>query len=143
MKLVSTTTKKVKVIGSETYVNSRTGEVKEFEVIELKKSDFNFQKIWMCHILSAIDEMSSAKLKILMFIINESSSNQNVLPFSIKEIADKTSTSYATVIRTLKVLEKYDIIKRKVARVMVNPNVVFKGKNPARMAVIIEYKKFD
>lgn len=53
------------------------------------------------------------------------------------------SFSYATVIRTLNVLEKHDIIRRKVARVMVNPDVVFKGKNPARMEVLIKYSKFD
>jgi hypothetical protein len=36
------TTKKVKVIGTQQYINSNTGETEDFSVVSVEERDFNF-----------------------------------------------------------------------------------------------------
>ena len=70
-KTAKTHKKKVKVIGSEEYINSRTGEVETFNVIRIEDRDFNFHKIWLAHVLDAIDELGNAKIKVLTYLLEE------------------------------------------------------------------------
>ena len=44
-----TTTKRVKVVGTEEYINTRTGELEQMQVTSIEDRDFNFTK--MCIIL--------------------------------------------------------------------------------------------
>ena len=42
-----TTTKRVKVVGTEEYINTRTGELEQMQVLASKTGTFNFTKMWM------------------------------------------------------------------------------------------------
>lgn len=42
-----TTTKRVKVVGTEEYINTRTGELEQMQVTSIEDRDFNFTKMWM------------------------------------------------------------------------------------------------
>ena len=44
---MATTRKKVKVIGTETYINQQTGELQEMQVIDIEERDANFHKLWL------------------------------------------------------------------------------------------------
>jgi len=133
-------TKKItRVVGTQEYLNTTTGQIEEFQVVETEERDANFQKIWLAHILSAIDEISNAKMKLLFFLIKEAVKLDNIIPMTTDEISQQSGVSKATVVRTLQVLEKHDIIKRKTGVVMLNPNVVFKGSYGKRMNVLIKY----
>ena len=48
---MSTTRKKVKVIGTETYIKQSTGEIEEMQVMKIEERDANFHKLWLEHIL--------------------------------------------------------------------------------------------
>jgi predicted transcriptional regulator len=135
-------TKKTKVIGEEEYLNTRTGEVQTFNVVEIQDVDANFEKLWLGHILSAIDEIGNAKMKILNYILQNRERSNNSLIITIAELSQRTEISRATVVTTLQTLEKHGIIKRRTGAVILNPDVVFKGRHKHRMNVLYKYNHF-
>lgn len=143
-KTAKTHKKKVKVIGSEEYINSRTGEVETFNVIRIEDRDFNFHKIWLAHVLDAIDELGNAKIKVLTYLLENRQHASNMVVRSYEEIARHTGTSVSTVVRTVKCLEKYDILRRKKGTtgiLFLNPNVIFKGPLGNRLRVLLDYNR--
>ena len=58
---MATTRKKVKVVGTETYINQKTGELQEMQVIDIEERDANFHKLWLGHILQSIDLIGNQK----------------------------------------------------------------------------------
>ena len=58
---MKSSTKITKVIGTQAYINKDTKEVENFEVIQMEDRDFNFEKIWLAHILEAIDSIGNKK----------------------------------------------------------------------------------
>ena len=56
-----TTTKKVKVIGRQDYINVETGELESFDVTRIEDRDFNFTKVWMRNFISALDIVGNQK----------------------------------------------------------------------------------
>ena len=46
---MATTRKKVKVIGTETYIKQDTGEIAEMQVVKIEERDANFHKLWLGH----------------------------------------------------------------------------------------------
>jgi DNA-binding Lrp family transcriptional regulator len=137
------TSKKTRVIGNQQYVNASTGEVEHFQVISIEERDANFQKIWLGHVLAAVDELSNAKMKLLFFLLEESSKLENIIVMTIREIAAKTGFSLQTVVSTLGALEKHDIIRRKTGVIMLNPGVIFRGTYGKRMNVLFKYGQFE
>ena len=49
---MANTTKKVKVIGIRKYINQDSGEIEDFQVVNIEEIDFNFHKIWLNHIIN-------------------------------------------------------------------------------------------
>jgi DNA-binding HxlR family transcriptional regulator len=139
--MTNKTSKKTKVIGTEQYVNTQTGEVEDFQVISIEEQDVNFQKIWLGHVLSAVDELSNAKMKVVFFLLNQAPKLSNVITMTIDEICTATGISKQTVVSTLKTLEKHDIIRRKTGVVVLSPNVIFKGSYSKRMNVLMKYSE--
>lgn len=139
---IPSTTRKGRVAGTQEYINSTTGEVKEFNVISIEDSDANFEKIWLSHILMAIDEVGNAKMKILNYLIKNRYRGNNTLIKTVRQIAKDTGVSYQTVSVTLQILEKHKIISRKTGSLILNPDVIFKGGHKHRMNILIEYHHF-
>lgn len=133
-----TTTRKMKLMGTQDYVNKNTGQIIECQVIEHEERDANFQKIWIGHIASAIEELSNTKMKLVFYILSNADSN-NVLIKTIADIIHDTGFSNKTIIDTLKILEKHDIIRRKTGVIFLNPNVLFKGGTKKRHAILSIY----
>ncbi|WP_281042436.1 replication/maintenance protein RepL, partial [Selenomonas infelix] len=48
-KQMAVTRKKVKVVGTETYIKQDTGELREMQVIDIEERDANFHKLWLGH----------------------------------------------------------------------------------------------
>lgn len=138
------TFKKLKVVGTQTYVNPNTGEVVPMQVVEIEDRDANFSKIWIAHILDAIEEIGSAKMKVLMHLINKRQTNDNSIIATQEQIAKDCDVSKRTVQDTLKALEKHKVLARhkQVKGVyMLNPNVLFQGTHNKRMNVLIKYRQ--
>ena len=138
-----TTSRKTKILGTEQYINSRTGEIIDCQVMEIEERDANFQKFWLGHVLAAVDELSNAKMKILFYIFSNVDYSNNLLPKTIAEIVEETGISNKTIIETLKILQRYNIIRRKTGIIFLNPNVLFKGGLSKRQAVLIKYSELN
>lgn len=134
---------KTKIIGERTFIDVETGESQIFNVVDIEDCDADFDKIWLSHILSAIEEIGNAKIKILNYILENREKANNSLIITTRELAEVTNTSLDTVSKTLRALEKNDIIKRKVGSIMLCPNAIFKGKHKNRMNVLYQYRHFE
>ena len=134
------TVQKTKIIGEEKYINSQTGEVVDFQVIDIREeTDANFHKIWLSHILSAFDELGNQKLKVLTYLL-ENMNKENLIIGTQRALADKIGVSYQTLSLTLKILREGDIIAMPQSGVIrFNPNIIFKGYHKRRMNVLYKY----
>lgn len=136
-----TTTKKTRVIGKQSYVNQTTGEVVDMNVVETMSSDFNFEKIWLSHLLQALDCLGSRKVRVVSWLL-ENKDNKNVIIATQRKIAIESNTSLKTVAEVMKVLLASDVIKMEQQGVYIlNPEVIFKGDRSKRMNVLIKYNK--
>lgn len=137
----TTTRKKVKVIGTETYIKQATGELKEMQLIDIEERDFNFHKVWLQHILNSIDLIGNQKTKLAFWII-EHLNKENQLTMTQRQIAQKSGISLDTVRLTMKaLLESNFLVKQNIGVYMVNPDVVFKGGKTDRLNILIQYHK--
>ena len=137
------TSKKIKTVGTETYVNVNTGELHEMNVVEVEDRDANFMKLWVSSILSAVDELSNQRMKIVFWLVNEAGKSRNVITKTTRELADEIGVSRTTIVNTLQVLESHDILRRKTGVIFMSPDVVYKGTRGGRLEVLTRYKSLD
>lgn len=136
---MGTTRKKVKVIGTETYINQKTGAIEEMQVMNIEERDANFHKLWLGHILQSIDLIGNQKTKLAFWIL-DNLNKENQLIMTQRKIAEKTGISYQTVSLTIKALtESNFLIKINSGAYRVNPEVLFKGGKNDRLNVLIQY----
>ena len=139
-------TKKVKAIGSVKgfLANSVTGEMEaqDFQVIEVEDRDFNFEKIWVGHIIEALGLIGNAKIQTALWLLKNKDENNYVF-VTARTLAEKTGTSLQTAHKTLQTLKEANFLKP-MARggvYQLNPNMIFKGSHKKRMNVCIKYKE--
>lgn len=137
-----TTSKKTKIVGKQTYINPETGEAVDCQVISVEDRDFNFHKIWLGHIIQALDSIGNQKIKVINFILENMDTHNNQLIMSQRAIAEKSNVSYAIVNQTIKALKEADFIQEVIKGVyQVNPNTIFKGHYSTRMNVMYQYNQ--
>lgn len=140
-KKTTTTKKKTKVVGNQSYIDATTGELVPCQVVKIEDRDFNFHKIWLGHIIQALDAIGNQKIKVINFIMENIDKHTNTLMMSQRDIAKESNVSYAIVNQTIKVLKDADFIQEVVRGVYrVNPNVLFKGSHNGRMNVLYQYE---
>ena len=103
-----------------------TGEIKEVDVVIKPTSRHNFYIAYLTAIIQMIDSIGNQKMKVVKYILKNMDSN-NKLNETTAEISKHSGVSEKTVIETLKLLEKADIIARKTGLVMLSPKFVHKG----------------
>ena len=134
------TRKAVKVVGTEQYINTRTGELEEMSVINVEERDFNFHKLWLRNILNTIDLIGNQKVKLAFWII-EHLNSENQLTYTFRQMAEETNISLDTISRTMKALMECDFLRKKHSGCyIVNPDVLYKGRHQGRMNVLIKYR---
>ena len=140
---LKTTRKKVKIIGTETYIKQDTGEIKNMQVIDIEERDFNFHKVWLGHILNTIELIGNQKTKLAFWIIDHLN-KENQLIMTQRKIAEQTGISLETVRKTMKALmDSNFLLKINSGAYMVNPDALFKGGKTDRMNVLIQYKRTE
>ena len=134
-----TTRKTVKVIGIETYINQNTGEIKEMQVINIEERDANFHKLWLTHVIQAMDIIGNQKIRFAFWILEQmNSENQIIMTF--RKMSEKSGVSYQTVTRTIMALTECDfLVKIQSGVYQVNPDMIFKGGKGNRMNVMLSY----
>ena len=134
-----TSHKKIKVIGTETYINQQTGEIQPMQVISLEDRDFNFTKIWMQNIINSIDLIGNQKTRLAFWII-QNLNRENQLVMTQKQIAKKSGISLRTVATTMKVLVESNFLRKiNGGAYCVNPDILFKGTRNNRLNVLLQY----
>jgi len=91
------TTRKLKTVGTETYINASTGELHEMNVVEVQEKDANFLKMWVSSILAAVDELSSQRLRIVFWLVEEAGQNRNVITKTTRELSEEIGASRTTM----------------------------------------------
>lgn len=136
---MAVTRKKIKVIGTQTYINQQTGEICEMNVMNIEERDANFHKIWLGHIIQALDMIGNQKIKVLNFLM-ENLNRENQLVMTQRKIAQKSGISYSTVAETMKALQEADfLVKINSGAYQINPDVLFKGGKNNRLRVLLDY----
>lgn len=138
---VTHTTKKVKYVGSQQFINAETGEVEEFQVTNIEERDFNFSKVWMRNFVATLDLVGNQKTKLVYWIIDHLT-KENQLICTNRQLEKETGISLKTVSVTMKVLQDANFLKKTSNGVYtVNPDVVFKGSRTARLNVLHTYQE--
>lgn len=134
-----TTTKRVKVVGTEEYINTRTGELEQMQVTSIEDRDFNFTKMWMKNFISTLDIVGNQKTRLCFWIIDHVD-KENRLIGTYRAIASQSGMSLDTVRITMKLLMDADFMRKAQNGVyVINPNLVFKGTRNARMNVLNQF----
>lgn len=140
---MKTTRKKVKVIGTETYIKQQTGEIKEMQVMSIEERDANFHKIWLEHIIHSMDIIGNQKIRFAFWLIDQMNS-ENQITMTYRQMSAKSGISLDTVQRTIKALTDSGFLKRyNIGVYQINPDVIFKGGKKNRMNILLEYNNID
>lgn len=136
-----TTSKKVKVIGIQQYINANTNEIEDFQVVSIEERDFNFHKVWLSHIINSLNLIGNKKTQLAFWII-EHLNRDNQLTMTYRQIADKSHISLETVRITMQsLIDSNFLIRQNQGCYMVNPNIIFKGTRNGRMNILYQYSK--
>lgn len=133
------TQKKMKIIGTQQFINMNTGEIEDFQVTSVEERDFNFHKVWMKNFINTLDVVGNKKTKLCFWIIDHIN-RENQLVMTYRQIAQQTGISLETVRMTMKLLLESDFIRKvNMGCYVVNPDVVFKGPRNGRLNVLNMY----
>lgn len=135
--------KKETTIKRQTLVDKETGE--EFEastvVEEHYDKDWGFDKVWLGHIMTMIEEIGNQKMKVIGWMIQSRDRRDNRLHVTQEMIADGADVSRSTVNSTLQALIDADILKKERNGVyQLNPDFIFYGGRPKRANIMFEYR---
>ena len=133
------TQKKMRVVGTQQFINVQTGEVEDFQVTSIEERDFNFHKVWMKNFINTLDLVGNQKTKLCFWII-DNLNKENQLCMTYRQISEKTNISLETVRITMKLLLEADFLRRvNTGCYVVNPDVLFKGSRSGRLNVLNTY----
>lgn len=137
------TQKKMRVVGTQKFVNVQTGEVEDFQVTSVEERDFNFHKIWMKNFINTLEIVGNQKSKLCFWII-DNLNKENQLCMTYRQIAEKTKISLDTVRVTMKLLLEADFLRRvNQGCYVVNPDVIYKGSRTGRLNVLNTYTDIE
>jgi DNA-binding transcriptional ArsR family regulator len=126
--------------GTKAFVDLETGEEVSVPVMYQDGTDRNFEKIWLAHILTSLNELGNKKIQILSYLFKNRIVSHNIVPKTMQDIATETGISYPTVSETIHVLEKAGLIKRKTGMIFLDPGMIFKGTHNNRMHIMFEFR---
>ena len=134
------TKSKQKIIGTEEYTDSSTGEVKKFKVInEEEQTDFNFQKIWVKDLIELLKALGGGKVEVFCHILEKKNAD-NIFIGSVSDISKKIKVSENTVKSALRLMKELDYVRMVMHGVyQINPSLIVKGKSKKRQMLLTDY----
>ena len=140
----NTTRLKRQIIGREEHMNTDTGEISVFNILgEEVESDTNFHKVWIKTLCKLLVDLGGSKNLILAYFLSKMD-NKNSFIGTISKIAKETGVSEGTVKRTLQIMKANNHIKMlQGGTYHLNPDLIAKGKSPARKINRAEYYKIE
>ncbi|EEW4296007.1 TPA: replication/maintenance protein RepL [Escherichia coli] len=139
--MANTTRKKVKIVGKKQYLDPATGEVSDFQVINIEERDANFHKIWLSNVIQSLDLIGNQKIRFAFWLMDQANKD-NEITLTLRQMSELSKISLETVRLTVKSLIESDFLRRKNMGVyQINPNSIFKGGNGNRLNVLFSYQK--
>ena len=65
--------------GQRKLIDTETGEILHTQVVTKSSGDSGFHKIWLAEILDLMEEVGNAKIKVLMWLLSEADSQNQIL----------------------------------------------------------------
>jgi len=127
----------------DSWQNLRTGEIIEATQITKKLGRQGFMITYLSAIVNLIEVLGNKKMQVVKYILSNMETSNNSLIITTKELAQKSGVSEPTVLETLKILEKSDIIRRRVGAIMINSNLAHKGSENKEKALIARFQAFN
>ena len=121
-------------------IDADTGEAFTLTATTSTWGDRDFHKVFMKNFRKTLKGIESQKFKVVLFLM-ESMTPLNEIMLTYQEIAGGAKTSYQTVVRTIEMLEKYNFLCHKGKGLLVNPDVVFRGRYESRAYVLDAYRE--
>ncbi|HFK1742579.1 replication/maintenance protein RepL [Bacillus sp. FSL K6-0273] len=130
------------VVGIRHLVDPESGE--QFDTIQTISSekDINFHKVWITHLIQALDVVGNKKMKVINYILDNLDWSSNILVKTQQEIAKESGVGFNTVNSTIKLLVEKKFLKTKTGAIMLNPDIVAYGKNTKRKHLLISFDQF-
>lgn len=132
-----------KVLGVQEWYNPQTGETVDAVTTMQQTSDINFTKVWISNLLFSLEVVGGAKMKVVNYILDNLNYSENMLVATHKEISDKIGISSRTVGETIRLLRDANFLTTRPGVIMVNPDVLAKGSNGKRNALLIRFNNFN
>lgn len=137
-----TTRRMLRGYGTERFIGE-DGVPRTFQVLEMEEGDDNFDKIWLYHIVEAMDTFGYKKLKFLMHIISVRT-RENLVIGTVRSLAQDAKVSLSTASATMSTLKENKILVNvNQGCYMINPDVIFKGRKKFRMDVLLRYTDYQ
>lgn len=141
-KILTTTIKKQKFVGSKEFIDRDTGELVPMQVVEVEDRDFNFHKVWLQNFLMSLEGICNQRLRLAFWILDNLDS-ENKLVMTQQDIANKSGLGIATVKRTMNILQSGKpsfLQKMHSGAYRINPDVIWKGSFRKRLGICFDYR---
>lgn len=128
--------------GTERFIGE-DGVPRTFHILELEEGDKNFDKIWLYHIVEAMDTFGYKKLRFLMHLISVRT-RENLVIGTVRSLAKDAKVSISTASATMRTLKENKILVNvNQGCYMINPDVIFRGRKNFRMDVLLRYTDYQ
>jgi DNA-binding transcriptional regulator YhcF (GntR family) len=89
-----------------------------------------------------IETLGNKKMIVVKYILKNMNKTENTLIITTRELAEKCGVGHNTVIDTLKLLEKANIIERRTGAIMVSPKLCNNWHASKEASMMIKYYEF-
>jgi len=129
-------------VGTQEITDAKTGEIKTINVMEIRQTDFNWNKVWLGHLLDALDVIGNKKIAVMNYLLEIRDIKTNQVFVTQRMVCSKLGTSLQTVSSTFKALQSAKVLKKERNGVYIlNPEIIWKGDTEGRMDILLTYKK--
>jgi len=131
-------------VGRKKVADVETGLVSEVNQFEITDVDFNFNKIWLGHLLDTLDIIGNKKIQIMNYLLEHRNPTNNEICVTQRMIATDMKCALQTVSDTFHLLQSTNTMKKLRNGVYVlNPDIIWCGGNNSRMDLLLTYKKVN
>lgn len=137
----TTASRRVKA-GFREVIEPKTGELKKVQHYEIKDVDINWNKVWLGHLLDALEMVGNKKMQVISWLLENRDKKTNEVIATQQEIIEATGLSKKTVAETFKALQEAEVLSKiRNGRWQLSPNFIWQGDNEDRMDILFTYKK--
>lgn len=128
-------------VGMKEVIDVETGIVSKVNAMEIKQVDFNWNKIWLGHLLDVLDVIGNKKIAIMNWLLENRDPKNNQIVTTQKIISNEMNVSIQTVSDTFKALQDANALQKiRNGLYILNPDIIWVGGNENRMDILLTYK---